>query len=118
MSDQHAPVVVVVDDTRYPVDLAAVTAAQTVWMRTQLGVSMGEMVTRIAVSLAELPEIVALMALSIEQAGGEPDLAGLLGSVTLSSVVEFEADTDLIDPVPTDDEVAAAVAVLERANQV
>ncbi len=93
-----APMAVIVDGIAYPVDLAAVTAAQVVWMRKELAVSPAEMVTRLAVSLAELPEVVALMALSIEQAGGEADLSGLLSSVTLSSVVDFEIDDSLVAP--------------------
>lgn len=98
---EPVPCAVIVDGTPYPVDLAAVTARQVVWMRRNLAVSPAEMVTRIAVSLAELPEVVAMMALSIEQAGGEVDLEELLDQVTLESVVDFEIDDSLIAPAAT-----------------
>lgn len=112
---EEAPAVVIVDGEAYPVDLGAITAAQTVWMRRDLAVSPGEMVTRLAVSLAELPEIVALMALSIEQTGGTVDLAELMGRVTLSSVVDFVIDDALIDV--DDSAVRAEVEALSAAGR-
>lgn len=81
-----------VDGTRYPADLSAIDARQVVWMRRELAVSPLEMVARLAMGVAELPEVVALMALSIEQAGEEVHLGSLLSSVTLSSSIEIETD--------------------------
>ena len=61
------PVVLTVDDVDYPVDLARIDARQVVLMRRELAVSPADMIARLDVGQAELPEVVALMVVSIDQ---------------------------------------------------
>lgn len=88
------PMSIIVDDAPYPFDLAAVTASQVVAMRRDLAVNTNSLVEDLIAGVAEIPEVVALMAISLQQQGLPCDVAALADQVTLGSDVGFSFEVD------------------------
>lgn len=83
-----------VEGVDYGVDLEAITGEQVVRLRLDLGVSPADLIARIDSETAELPEIVALMVLALEQADEPADHRWLLRHIDLTTEVELSLVVD------------------------
>lgn len=103
-----------VDDVPFPVDTDAITGAQLVQLREELAVTWLTLAARVDAGTVELPEVVGLMVISLQQQGLAADASWLAQHVTLATPVAIT--TEDTDP-PSQEDVEAARAVLAAAAQ-
>lgn len=90
MNDPQTFVRLTIDKQVYEVDLALVTGEQVIEIRNDLGIEVGPLLATLAASEAELPELVALMVLSLRQADEPADHRWLARHIALGADVVVE----------------------------